>query len=56
VAEAAEVLRSADPARIGGWNEQTVTRVRRRFRSFGCCGVLDPVGDLVALGLVAEPA
>ena len=55
VPEAAEVLRSADPARIGKWSEQTVARVRRRFRSFGCCGVLDPVGDLVALGLIEEP-
>jgi hypothetical protein len=32
-----------------------VARVRRRFRSFGCCGVLDPVNDLVTLGLVEEP-
>jgi hypothetical protein len=56
VPEAAEVLRDADPTRIGGWNEQTVARVRRRFRSFGCCGVLDPVGNLVALGLVEKPA
>jgi hypothetical protein len=56
VLEAAEVLRNADPALIGGWDEQTVARVRRRFQSFGCCGVLDPVDDLVALGLVEEPA
>jgi hypothetical protein len=56
VPEAADVLRNAEPSLIGGWNEQTVTRVRRRFRSFGCCGVLDPVGDLVALGLVEQPA
>jgi hypothetical protein len=56
VPEAAEVLRNADPSRIGGWNEPTAVRVRRRFLSFGCCGVLDPVGDLVALGLVEKPA
>jgi hypothetical protein len=56
VPEAAEALRSADPTRIGGWNEQTVSRVRRRFQSFGCCGVLDPVRDLVALGLLEKPA
>ena len=30
-------------------------RVRRRFRSFGCCGVTEPVDDLVALGLLAAP-
>jgi hypothetical protein len=52
VAEAANVLRDADPAQIGAWSEDTVARVRRRFRGFGCCGVLDPVHDLVALGLV----
>jgi hypothetical protein len=56
VADAAEVLRHTDPAEIAGWSDETATRVRRRFRSFGCCGVLDPVGDLVALGLVEEPA
>lgn len=55
VAEAAAALRLTDPARIGAWDEATVARVRRRFRSFGCCGVLDPVRDLVALGLVVDP-
>ena len=55
VAEAADALRLTDPARVSGWDEATAARVRRRFRSFGCCGVLDPVHDLVALGLVAEP-
>jgi hypothetical protein len=56
VPEASDLLRNADPAAIGVWSEATVARVRRRFRSFGCCGVLDPVRDLVALGLVEEPA
>jgi hypothetical protein len=56
VAEAADALRHTDPAAIGAWSEATASRVRRRFRSFGCCGVLDPVRDLVALGLVEEPA
>ena len=56
VGDAADVLRLTDPATIGNWDDGTVARVRRRFRSFGCCGVLDPVRDLVALGLVAEPA
>lgn len=56
VVEAAEALRLTDPARINAWDEATAARVRRRFRSFGCCGVLDPVRDLVALGLVAGSA
>lgn len=29
--------------------------VRRAFVSFGCCGVLDPLDDLVALGLLRIP-
>ena len=58
----------ADAARLLAGGEQTVvlealascsdTRadgVRRRLRSFGCCGVLDPLADLVALGLLEEP-
>ena len=36
------------------WNDTQASRIRRRFRSFGCCGVLDPINDLVALGLIAE--
>jgi hypothetical protein len=56
VADAADALRHTDPMAIGAWSDATVARVRRRFRSFGCCGVLDPVRDLVAVGLVAEPA
>src|SRR5918993_1107626 len=56
VSAAADLLRHTDPAAIGAWSDATVARVRRRFRSLGCCGVLDPVHDLVALGLVVEPA
>ena len=55
VAEAADVLRTTDAAQVSAWTDETVTRVRRRFRSFGCCGVLDPVSDLVRLGLIEEP-
>jgi len=29
-----------------------VAAVRRSFVSFGCCGVTDPIGELVALGLL----
>jgi len=54
--QAAELLRLDDPGRIyaalSDWDDATVTRVRRRFRSFGCCGVTDPVQDLVTLGLL----
>lgn len=53
--EAAAVLRSGDPAVVALWDDATAARVRRRFVSFGCCGVLDPIGDLVTLGLVEEP-
>lgn len=54
--QAAELLRLDDPGRIaaglGRWDEATAVRVRRRFRSFGCCGITDPVDDLVTLGLL----
>lgn len=39
---------------IKGWDEITIARVRRRMLSFGCCGVTDPVDDLVALNLVIK--
>jgi hypothetical protein len=58
-ADAAQLLGQGDnQARaelITGWTDAKAARVRRRFRSFGCCGVLDPVADLVSLGLVVEP-
>ncbi|MDN5803127.1 MAG: hypothetical protein L0H26_00830 [Microlunatus sp.] len=57
-AEAAELLRLEDRERIvtalSGWDAATEDRVRRRFRSFGCCRVTGPVDDLVALGLLSE--
>ena len=34
------------------WDDVTVARIRGALRSFGCCGVTDPVTDLVSLGLV----
>ncbi len=37
---------------VRGWSTDEVAAVRRSFVSFGCCGVGDPVDDLVALGLV----
>lgn len=38
-----------------GLTEQDAAAARAVLVSFGCCGVLDPIGDLVDLGLV-EPA
>ncbi len=37
------------------WDDAAVARTRGALRSFGCCGVSDPVSDLVALGLVDGP-
>jgi hypothetical protein len=58
-AEAAHLLAGSDRPglvdALGGWNDARAASVRRRLRSFGCCGILDPVSDLVQLGLVAEP-
>lgn len=36
------------------WDESTCGDVRATFRSFGCCGVHDPLDELAALGLLAE--
>jgi hypothetical protein len=36
------------------WTPEDAKAVRRAFVSFGCCGVADPVRDLVALGLVPD--
>ena len=49
-------LRSADPlvGFVEHWDEGTCTGVRAAFRSFGCCGVTDPLGDLAALGLLED--
>ncbi len=56
---AVDLLQLDDPGRIytalQGWDEPAAARVRRRFRSFGCCGVTEPVDDLVALGLLTPP-
>jgi hypothetical protein len=40
-------------ARVRAWSDDEVAQVRREFRSFGCCGVEDPIADAVALHLVA---
>lgn len=50
------LLADRDPgrvtARVAGLDADTVRRVRSAFVSFGCCGVTDPLNDLVTLGLV----
>lgn len=52
----AAVLAEADPAALTARVEQVgadaLTRARRWFVSFGCCGVEDPYNDLVDLGLL----
>ena len=56
---AGDLLALDAPGRIftalQGWDVPAANRVRRRFRSFGCCGVTEPVDDLVALGLLRAP-
>jgi hypothetical protein len=49
-------LRLPDPlvGFVRDWDEATRTDVRASFRSFGCCGVTDPLGDLAALGLLED--
>lgn len=57
--QASELLQLDDPGRIftalESWDEAAAARVRRRFRSFGCCGVTEPIEDLVSLGLLTAP-
>ena len=57
--EAADLLAGVDRAgvlgELRGWSGTRAARVRRRLRSFGCCGVTDPLADLVTLGLLEEP-
>ncbi|GAA2098889.1 hypothetical protein GCM10009841_12430 [Microlunatus panaciterrae] len=59
VSAAAGALRITDHDQlssvINGWTEADAARLRRRFHSFGCCGVGDPVADLVQLGLLTGP-
>lgn len=39
--------------RVRGWSELDCLAIRGSFRSFGCCGVTEPIGELAALGLLA---
>lgn len=47
-----ETDRDALLARIEAVGPDALSRSRRWFASFGCCGVEDPYSDLVSLGLV----
>ena len=53
-------LAQRDPAVLAAMaralSVEDVIGVRTMFRSFGCCGVRDPIDDLVALGLLTTPA
>jgi hypothetical protein len=46
--------RESDPlvVAIRSWSDTDAVHARRLFRSFGCCGVTDPIDDLIALGLI----
>ncbi|NUO36886.1 MAG: hypothetical protein HOQ18_14000 [Dermatophilaceae bacterium] len=37
---------------VSGLHDDDVRRLRRSFTAYGCCGVLDPLTELEALGLV----
>lgn len=58
-AAAAEHLRSTDAAALvaalRSWTPEQIARVRATFTSFGTCSVLEPVDDLIALGLLPLP-
>lgn len=46
-----EVLAAA----VRTWPADRIARARRIFTSFGTCSVLEPIDDLVALGLLSSP-
>jgi hypothetical protein len=52
--ESALASRDADAiaAEVSAWTSGEVADVRAAFVSFGCCGVEEPVADLVKLGLL----
>lgn len=58
IAAARGWLDATDPdlvlAEVRGWDAGTVARMRARFTSMGCCGVLDPLREAVAAGLLTE--
>lgn len=56
--EVLDTLRETDPAplvaAVRSWTRQDMEQARSALASFGCCGVLDPIQDLVGLGLLPE--
>jgi hypothetical protein len=46
---------TAVSGRVRALDDETLAQVRAVFRSFGCCGVTDPLTDLVTLGLLEQP-
>jgi hypothetical protein len=41
-------------AAVRDLSDEDVSELRRTFRSFGCCGVEEPIADAVSLGLVSR--
>lgn len=57
--DAAGLLSDRDPTAVSGrvraLDDENLGQVRAVFRSLGCCGVTDPLTDLVTLGLLDQP-
>ncbi len=43
-------------ARVTRLDEEQAARIRASFTAYGCCGVLEPLTELSALGLLPDPA
>jgi hypothetical protein len=56
--EAADTLDDRDGAwlakEVRSWTRAEATAVRRTFRSFGCCGVREPIDELRALSVLED--
>lgn len=54
--EVVELLEERDPdAVVAAAADEDLTRARRWFTSFGSCSVIEPLDDLLALGLLEKP-
>jgi hypothetical protein len=58
VPEMGSLLSQRDPVSILGiitrMSEADASVLRAFFTAYGCCGVMDPIGDLVSFGLIKE--